>query len=77
MCAILIITTWLYCKFIGIRVSSSGGCSDRYNSRCTSLDSIRENTINGIITFKNANGCPVTITGGTEVHTFYYCNLII
>ncbi|GCE07617.1 peptidoglycan-binding domain-containing protein [Dictyobacter aurantiacus] len=50
----------------GISVTSSGGCTDRYNSSCTSLDQIRRGTIDGVIAFKNASGCAITITGGTE-----------
>ncbi|GLV59213.1 hypothetical protein KDH_60400 [Dictyobacter sp. S3.2.2.5] len=50
----------------GISVTSSGGCTDRNNSTCTSLDQIRRGTINGVIAFKNASGCAITITGGTE-----------
>jgi len=50
----------------GIPVRSSGGCSDRYQRTCTSLDQVRSTTIDGIIAFKNECGCSVTITGGTE-----------
>ena len=50
----------------GITWSSSGNCSNRYNSTCTSFEQINQDTITGIITFKNANGCAVNITGGTE-----------
>lgn len=50
----------------GIPVTSSGNCSDRNNPTCTSLEQVRRNTINGIIAFKNASGCAVTVTGGTE-----------
>jgi len=51
----------------GISVSSSGGCSTRSNSRCTSLDQINSNTINGLITLKRASGCSIVVTGGSEV----------
>lgn len=51
----------------GIAVSSSGNCSNRYNKSCTSLEQINSGTINGIVTLKNASGCAITITGGTEV----------
>lgn len=51
----------------GIKVSSSGNCSTRSKSNCTSLDQINEATVTGIITFHSASGCAVTITGGTEV----------
>lgn len=53
-------------KGAGIRVTSSGGCTNRYNSTCTSLDQINDRTVSGIITLKNASGCAITITGGTE-----------
>ncbi|MFC3502139.1 hypothetical protein ACFOOK_14370 [Micromonospora krabiensis] len=51
----------------GISWTSSGNCSDRYVATCTSFDGIRQATIDGIITFKRASGCAVTITAGTEV----------
>ncbi|MEV0811267.1 hypothetical protein [Micromonospora sp. NPDC050200] len=51
----------------GITWVSSGNCSDRYNSTCTSFEGIRQSTIDGIITFKRASGCAITITGGTEI----------
>jgi hypothetical protein len=50
----------------GIGISSSGGCHDRQNKRCTSLDQINSGTIDGISTLKRASGCPITITGGSE-----------
>lgn len=50
----------------GISWTSSGGCSDRNVATCTSFEGIRQATIDGIITFKRASGCAVTITGGTE-----------
>lgn len=50
----------------GISVSSSGGCTNRNNSTCTSFEQINDTTINGIITLKRASGCAMTITGGTE-----------
>ncbi|MEV0394813.1 hypothetical protein [Polymorphospora rubra] len=50
----------------GISWTSSGGCSDRNIPTCTSFDGIRQATITGIITFKRASGCAVTITAGTE-----------
>ncbi|MFC0028643.1 hypothetical protein ACFFMM_03790 [Micromonospora chaiyaphumensis] len=54
----------------GISWTSSGNCSDRYVATCTSFEGIRQATIDGIITFKRASGCAVTITAGTEVgHT--------
>ncbi|MEV1015365.1 MULTISPECIES: hypothetical protein [unclassified Micromonospora] len=51
----------------GISWTSSGNCSDRNVSTCTSFDGVRQATIDGIITFKRASGCAVTITAGTEV----------
>jgi hypothetical protein len=51
----------------GITWSSSGNCTDRYTSTCTSFEGIRQSTIDGIITFKRASGCAVNITAGTEV----------
>ena len=50
----------------GISWTSSGGCSDRNNSTCTSFEGIRQATIDGAITLKNASGCSLLITGGTE-----------
>lgn len=50
----------------GIGVASSGGCTNRNNSTCTSFDQINDTTVNGIITLKRASGCAMTITGGTE-----------
>ncbi|MFC4424949.1 hypothetical protein [Deinococcus navajonensis] len=51
----------------GIPVVSSGNCSTRSISTCTSLEQIYSGTIDGIITLKRASGCAVNITGGTEV----------
>lgn len=55
---------------VGIGISSSGGCSDRNNPTCTSLDQVNSNSIDtnsgGITTLKTASGCAITITGGTE-----------
>lgn len=51
----------------GIGIYSSGACFTRTNSRCTSLDQVNSGTIDKIITLKQASGCPITITGGTEV----------
>ncbi|MFI6690513.1 hypothetical protein ACIBLA_01885 [Streptomyces sp. NPDC050433] len=50
----------------GIGISSSGGCSDRNNPTCTSLEQVNSATIQGAITLKNASGCGLTVTGGTE-----------
>lgn len=51
----------------GIEISSTGDCSDRTRRVCTSLHGIQSEAINGIIALKNSSGCPLTVTGGTEV----------
>ncbi|GAA2473306.1 hypothetical protein GCM10010406_06410 [Streptomyces thermolineatus] len=53
-------------KSSGITWSSSGGCSDRYNSTCTSFEQVNLATIQGAQTLKSASGCALNITGGTE-----------
>ena len=50
----------------GITWTSSGGCTEPGNSTCTSFEGIRQATIDGAITLKNASGCSLNITGGTE-----------
>ncbi|NEC69939.1 peptidoglycan-binding protein [Streptomyces sp. SID9727] len=51
----------------GIGWVSSGNCSDRTNSSCTSFDGLRAATANGAVALKQAvGGCTLTITGGTE-----------
>ncbi|QFZ20083.1 hypothetical protein [Saccharothrix syringae] len=50
----------------GISWTSSGGCSDRNNSTCTSFEQVNLTTIQGAETLKRASGCALTITGGTE-----------
>ena len=52
---------------LGICIKSSCGCTDRNCECCTSLNDVRIETITGIIGLKRGSGCPVTITGGTEV----------
>lgn len=47
--------------------SSSGNCSNRYNSTCTSFEQVNLATIQGAQTLKTASGCGLNITGGTEV----------
>ena len=51
----------------GITWSSSGNCSNRYNSTCTSFEQINLTTVQGAETLKGACGCALNITGGTEV----------
>ncbi|KAG9102781.1 hypothetical protein FRC06_001145 [Ceratobasidium sp. 370] len=50
----------------GVYASSSGGCTSKSNPTCTSYDGILSGTVNSVITLKNASGCAITITGGTE-----------
>jgi hypothetical protein len=50
----------------GITWSSSGNCSNRNVSTCTSFDQINLTTVQGAITLKRATGCALNITGGTE-----------
>jgi len=51
----------------GIRVVSSGNCSDPTNKTCTSLTGMREDTVNQVVNIKNAcPSCGITVTGGTE-----------
>lgn len=50
----------------GITWSSSGNCSNRNISTCTSFEQINQSTISGVITLKRASGCSINITGGTE-----------
>jgi len=54
-------------RSVGITWSSSGGCTDRYNSTCTSFEQINSGTVSGVKTLRTASGCAVNITGGTEV----------
>ncbi|MEU8798062.1 hypothetical protein [Spirillospora sp. NPDC048819] len=50
----------------GIRWTSTGGCSDRNVTTCTSFENIRWGTIKGLIGFAESSGCEITVTGGTE-----------
>jgi hypothetical protein len=52
-------------RSVGIGISSSGGCSDRTNRKCTSLDQVRCNVIRCLKTLKTSSKCPMTVTGGT------------
>jgi len=56
---------WL--KGAGLRTRSTGNCTSRYVHRCTSLDNVRTGTVARIIQLKRESGCPITVTGGTEV----------
>lgn len=55
------------CRAAKIGISSSRGCYDRNTRGCTSLTNIRCKSIEGLVAFKTASQCDVTITGGTEV----------
>ncbi|WP_175609356.1 hypothetical protein [Streptacidiphilus griseoplanus] len=50
----------------GITWSSSGGCTNRNVSTCTSFDQLNQATAQGAVTLRKASGCAVNITGGTE-----------
>ncbi len=50
----------------GITWSSSGGCSDWNNPTCTSFTNINDSTVYGVRTLRQASGCAIRITGGTE-----------
>ena len=50
----------------GITRVSTGGCTDRYTSTCTSYDQINQASVDGIRTFRAVSGCAITITGATE-----------
>ncbi|MFJ4003142.1 hypothetical protein ACIPWL_06735 [Streptomyces sp. NPDC090023] len=52
---------------VGLTWSSSGNCSNRQNSTCTSFDQLNLSTAQGAQTLKRASGCGLNITGGTEV----------
>jgi hypothetical protein len=51
----------------GITWSSTGNCSDWNNSTCTSFTNINDTTVYGVRTLKQASGCAINLTGGTEV----------
>jgi hypothetical protein len=51
----------------GVTHSSSGNCTTRSNSTCTSYDQINQATVDGLKTLKSASGCAINVTGGTEV----------
>ncbi|MFE7311851.1 MULTISPECIES: hypothetical protein [unclassified Streptomyces] len=50
----------------GVTWTSSGRCSNRNNRNCTSFDRINRTTVAGVIAFKKASKCAVTLTAGTE-----------
>ncbi|GAA3081173.1 hypothetical protein [Streptosporangium carneum] len=51
----------------GLGWKSSGGCVNRNVRVCTSLEAVRTATVTKVIDLKRRSGCPVVITGGTEV----------
>ncbi|PRY46057.1 hypothetical protein [Umezawaea tangerina] len=51
----------------GVTWSSSGGCVDRDNPSCTSFEQVNLASVQGVIALKQATGCAVNVTGGTEV----------
>ncbi|TFK44024.1 hypothetical protein BDQ12DRAFT_660852 [Crucibulum laeve] len=52
----------------GIIASSTGGCTTKTVSTCTSYSGILSGTVDGVITLKKASGSnSLIITGGTEV----------
>ncbi|MHC0432165.1 peptidoglycan-binding domain-containing protein [Streptomyces sp. O3] len=50
----------------GITWTSSGGCSNRNVSTCTSFDQMRRATAEGTVALKKASRCAILVTGGTE-----------
>ncbi|MFE0699488.1 peptidoglycan-binding protein [Streptomyces sp. NPDC058872] len=46
--------------------SSSGNCSNRYSSSCTSFDGLRQASADGAVGLRRSSGCALNITGGTE-----------
>ncbi|MEV7966013.1 hypothetical protein AB0O34_08510 [Sphaerisporangium sp. NPDC088356] len=51
----------------GLRWRSSGHCANRHRHSCTSLSAVRLGTLWGLVNLKRRSGCPVVMTGGTEV----------
>ncbi|MGI5493011.1 hypothetical protein [Microtetraspora malaysiensis] len=51
----------------GLRWRSSGRCTDRTNSTCTSLDGVRYGTLMQAIELKRRSNCRIIVTGGTEI----------
>ncbi len=49
-----------------ILVVSTGNCSDASKSNCTSLDGVKQNTIQRITELQKASGDQLIVTGGTE-----------
>ncbi len=51
----------------GLRWTSSGKCANRQGRNCTSLEAVRSATVSSAIELKRRSGCPLVVTGGTEV----------
>ncbi|GII80376.1 hypothetical protein Sru01_53580 [Sphaerisporangium rufum] len=54
-------------RHAGLRWKSSGHCHSRHRPTCTSLASVRLGTLWGLVNLRRRSGCPVMVTGGTEV----------
>ncbi|MEV6979806.1 hypothetical protein AB0M95_00835 [Sphaerisporangium sp. NPDC051017] len=54
-------------RHAGLGWRSSGHCASRHNRSCTSLDAVRLGTLWGVVNLKRRSGCPIVVTGGTEV----------
>lgn len=54
-------------RSVGIHRVSSGRCGYRWDAHCTSLEGVRFGTVGGVLQLKEASGCPIVISGGTEV----------
>ncbi|WP_419723962.1 peptidoglycan-binding domain-containing protein [Streptomyces pratensis] len=50
----------------GIAWTSSGNCSNRNISTCTSFEQMRRTSAEGTVALKRASGCSILVTGGTE-----------
>ncbi|MFD5488881.1 peptidoglycan-binding protein [Streptomyces virginiae] len=50
----------------GIGWTSSGNCSNRNSTSCTSFDGLRRASADGAVALRRASNCALTITGGSE-----------
>ncbi|MFC4530806.1 hypothetical protein [Sphaerisporangium dianthi] len=53
-------------RHAGLRWRSSGNCVNRHRTSCTSLATVRLQTLWGLVNLKRRSGCDVLVTGGTE-----------
>lgn len=51
----------------GMKIWSSGGCTNRMRSNCTSFDTITTGVVRELVMLKQVTGCAITVSGGTEV----------